>query len=164
MAKIRLVVFDADDVIFSSSSDCYIGQVTLPVRRTGDDILEDATGCKIVLDNEARSILQELRRRGIHVSLDSINRSREATEILHTLQLDNIFEHPRVNFSDKGTNVLEIIRDFREDGIEISPDEVMFIDDVPEFCEDVKKALGGKGVVLQMNKDISKLSELVRFL
>jgi magnesium-dependent phosphatase-1 len=164
MTKIRLVVFDADDVIFSSSSDCYLGQVTLPVRPIGNDTVEDATGCRITLDEEARSVLQDLRRQGIHVSLDSINRSREATEILHALQLEGIFEHPKINFSDKGANMLEILREFRKDGTEISPDEVMFIDDVLEFCLDVKKALGGKGVVLQMNKDISRLSELVRFL
>jgi magnesium-dependent phosphatase-1 len=164
MTKIKLVVFDADDVVFSSSSDCYIGQVTLPLIRIGNDIVKDAAGCKIILDEDVRFVLDELRRRGIHISMDSINRPREAAEVLHTLDLDRLFEHPKINFSDKGANVMEILREFREDGTEISPDEVMFIDDVAEFCQEVKKVLGGKGVVLQMNKDIPRLSDLLGFL
>lgn len=164
MRAIRLVVFDADDVIFSSSSDCYLGQAVLPVRRTDSDTVEDAAGHRIRLDSEARFVLQELRNRGIHVSLNSVNKPREANAIIHILELDRIFEYPKINFSDKGANMLEILGDFNKSNVAIHPDDVMFIDDVAEFCIDVKRALGGKGLVLQMNKDISHLSELLRFL
>jgi magnesium-dependent phosphatase-1 len=164
MTTIKLVVFDADDVIFSSSSDCYLGQATLPVRRIDSDTVEDAIGHRIRLDKEARNVLNELRKRGIHTSLNSINKSREAYEILRVLELDTVFEHSKINFSDKGTNMLKILEDFKKDNVTISPDEVIFIDDVWEFCVEVKRALKGKGVVLQMNKDISHLSELTKFL
>jgi magnesium-dependent phosphatase-1 len=164
MTTIKLVVFDADDVIFSSSSDCYLGQATLPVRRIDSDTVEDAIGHRIRLDKEARNVLNELRKRGIHTSLNSINKSREAYEILRVLELDTVFEHSKINFSDKGTNMLKILEDFKKDNVTISPDEVIFIDDVWEFCVEVKRALKGKGAVLQMNKDISHLSELTKFL
>jgi magnesium-dependent phosphatase-1 len=165
MAKIKLVVFDADDVLFSSSSDCYLGQVRLPIRRLDDETIIDIAGCKIVLDSEARSVLQELRRRGIQASLDSVNRPREACEIIKMLQLDEILKHSKINFGDKGKNILDILQDFKkEDHLEISPDEVMFIDDVEKFCNDVRKALRGRGTVLQYGKDIKHLSELFRFL
>jgi magnesium-dependent phosphatase-1 len=165
MTSIKLVVFDADDVIFSSSSDCYIGQVKLPVRRLDADTVEDAVGRKIRLDKEARPVLQELRKRGIHVSLDSINKPREAGEVIRILELDKVFEHAKINFSDKGANMLKIIQEFKDvDKLEISFDEVMFIDDVEEFCLNVKRTLKGKGVILQMNRDILHLSELLTYL
>jgi magnesium-dependent phosphatase-1 len=164
MTKIRLVVFDADDVIFSSQSDCYIGQVTLPVRRVDGDTVEDAVGHRVKLDKEARDVLSELKRRGIHTSLNSINKSREANEILRALELEKILEHSMINFSDKGSNMLKILEDFKKDNVKISPDEVMFIDDVETFCLDVKRALQGRGIVLQMGKDIRHLSELLEFL
>jgi len=160
-----LVVFDADDTLFSSSSDCYLGQVRLPVRRLDENTVVDTAGCRIILDPEARSVLQELRKRGIHVSLDSVNRHREANEIIRLLELDKTLEHSKINFGDKGNNILEILQDFgREDHLEISPDEVMFIDDVEKFCNDVKRVLRGRGVVLQKGKDIDHLSELLNFL
>jgi magnesium-dependent phosphatase-1 len=113
------------------------------------------------LDEEARKVLHELKGKGIHVSLDSINRPREAEQILRVLELEEFFEHSKINFSDKGHNILEILKDFWEkDNIRISPDEVMFIDDVEQFCLDAKKALKGKGLVLQMGRDIKYLSEL----
>jgi len=165
MARIKLVVFDADDVLFSSLSDCYLGQVTLPVKRADENTVIDTAGCKIILDPETRPVLQELRKKRIHVSLDSTNKPREANEIIKLLDMDKIFEHSKINFNDKGNNILEILQDFeKEDNLKISPDEVMFIDDVEEFCEDVKRALRGRGVVLQKGKDINHLSELFRFL
>ena len=131
MRRIKLVIFDADDVLFSSNSDCYLGQATLPIRRVGIDTLEDSAGCKISLDPEARKVLHDLKERGTHVSIDITNRRRDAEEVLRALELEEIIEHPRINFSDKGYNILEILRDFREkDNLQISPDEVMFIDDV----------------------------------
>jgi predicted phosphatase len=81
------------------------------------------------------------------------------------LELDEMFEHSRINFSDKGDNILEILKDFNEkDNMRISPDEVMFIDDVEQFCLDAMRALKGKGIVLQMGRDISHLSELLEML
>jgi magnesium-dependent phosphatase-1 len=165
MPAIKLVVFDADDVIFSSSSDCYLGQVILPAEKVDLDTVEDAVGCKVRLDPEARRVLSELKSRGVHVSLNSINKPREANEILRLLELDTTFEHPKINFGDKGGNILEILADFeKEDGVRISADEVMFIDDVEQFCLDVRKVLKGRGVVLQMGRDISHLSELLKLL
>jgi magnesium-dependent phosphatase-1 len=165
MPGIKLVIFDADDVLFSSNSDCYLGQVSLPIRRVDEDTIEDSLGRKIKLDPEARTVLHELKRRGIHVSLDSINRPLEAEEVLHFLKLNEVFEHPKINFSDKGKNILEILKDFREkDSVEISPDEVMFVDDVEQFCLDAKRVLKGKGTILQMGKDVSHLSELLEML
>jgi magnesium-dependent phosphatase-1 len=165
MPRIKLVIFDADDVLFSSESDCYLGQIILPIRRVDEDTVEDSAGCRIRLDEEARNVLLELKRRGIHASLDSTNRRREAEEILRMLELDEMFEHSRINFSDKGDNILEILKDFNEkDNMRISPDEVMFIDDVEQFCLDAMRALKGKGIVLQMGRDISHLSELLEML
>jgi magnesium-dependent phosphatase-1 len=130
-----------------------------------EDTVEDSAGCRIRLDEEARNVLLELKRRGIHASLDSTNRRREAEEILRMLELDEMFEHSRINFSDKGDNILEILKDFNEkDNMRVSPDEVMFIDDVEQFCLDAMRALKGKGIVLQMGRDISHLSELLEML
>jgi magnesium-dependent phosphatase-1 len=132
----------------------------------GIDTIEDSVGCKISLDPEARKVLHDLREKGIYVSLDSINRHLEAEEVLRTLELDEIIELPRINFSDKGHNILEILKDFREkDNLEISSDEVMFIDDVEQFCLDAKRVLTGKGIVLQMGRDIiHHLSELLQMI
>ena len=165
MTRIKLVVFDADDVLFSSSSDCYLGQVKLPIRKLDNDSIVDATGCKIMLDPEARLVLAELQRRGIQASLDSVNRPYESNEIIKILQLDRILRYSKINFCDKGKNILDILQEFKKEGhLEISPDEVMFIDDVEKFCNDVRKALRGRGIVLQMGKDIKHLSELFKFL
>jgi magnesium-dependent phosphatase-1 len=142
-----------------------LGQAKLPIRRLNDETIIDATGCRIMLDPEARSVLIELRKRGIQASLDSVNRPREAYEIIKKLGLDRILKHSKINFGDKGNNILEILQDFKKnDHLEISPDEVMFIDDVEKFCNDVRKALRGRGTVLQMGKDIKHLSELCKFL
>ena len=109
-----------------------------------NDTVEDAAGHRIILDSEARSVLHELRKRKVHSSLNSINRPLEAGAVLHILKLDEVFEHAKINFSDKGTNMLRILQDFKEeDDLELSPDEVMFIDDVAEFCLEVKRALKG---------------------
>jgi magnesium-dependent phosphatase-1 len=165
MPRTGLVVFDADDVLFSSASDCYLGQVTLPITRVDEDTIKDSAGCKVRLNDEARTVLQELRKRGIHMSIDSVNRPHEAEEILRVLEIDRFFEHSKINFDDKGHNIIEILSDFKaENDLEISLDEVMFIDDVEQFCLDAKKALKGKGKVLQMGKDIYHLSELLKLL
>jgi magnesium-dependent phosphatase-1 len=165
MQRIKLVIFDADGVLFRSNSDCYLGQASPPLRRVDEDIVEDSVGCRIKLDPQARKVLHELKRRGIHVSLDSTNRHREAEEVLHALKLDELLEHSKINFSDKGSNILEILRDFREkDGLQFSPGEVMFVDDVEQFCLDAKKVLKGRGIILQMGKDVSHLSELLEML
>ena len=165
MARIKLVIFDADDVLFSGDSDCYLGQASLPIRRIDKDTVEDSAGCKIRLDHEARKVLHRLKEKGIHVSLDSINKRREAEEVLHVLELDEILEHSRINFSDKGHNILEVLNDFKEkNNLEISPNEVMFIDDVEQFCLDAKRVLKGRGIVLQMGRDIRSLPELLEML
>jgi magnesium-dependent phosphatase-1 len=110
----------------------------------GIDTLEDSAGCKISLDPKARKVLYELKERGIHVSLYSTNKRREAEEVLRALKLQKIIEHPRINFSDKGYNILEILKDSREkDDLQMSPDEVMFIDDL-EHSSRREKSVKGK--------------------
>lgn len=114
MARIKLVVFDADDVIFSSNSDCYLGQVTLPVKRLDRDLVEDSKRCKIILDEEARAVLSELKKRGIHISLDSVNKLREAETILQVLELGDFFEHRKINLVTRGTTFLRSSRNSRK--------------------------------------------------
>lgn len=116
-----------------------VSSTTPPYRRVDADTVADSQGSVIKLRSDARSVLTELKKRGIALVVISWNNYDRAAEALKALDLFDLFDlliiepHP-----DKDLMFKQLLKWARARGIE--PREVVFVDDNPEMIEKVKRA------------------------
>nr|MDO8063845.1 magnesium-dependent phosphatase-1 [Candidatus Freyrarchaeum guaymaensis] len=159
---IKLVIFDADETLWSVSEG-YASTLVLPLRRVGDDLVVDAYGVRVRLFSGVRELLEELRRRGVIVSLVSANdeEPNKVRLLLEAFGIDRYFAFPQVNWRRKSENVRRVVELVRSRlGFEVSFDEVLFLDDSPFNIEDVRSRCPGVKTI-QVGLDVRDVGEVL---
>ena len=156
---IKLVIFD-DEVLLRGN--CRLGDVLPPQHAAGDTVYDDY-GHSLTLLPGAKHVLEELHQRGIYASLNSTNYAGNAIAVLSLLGIWEWFIFPMINTVEKGLNCQEILRKFRQRGVEIRNEEVIFIEMQAENLESAARLLPGCKA-LQMHKDIFDISDLLLLL
>jgi magnesium-dependent phosphatase-1 len=142
--------------------NCKLGEV-LPPQYISNDTVYDNYGHSITLLPEARHVLDELHKRGIYASLNSTNYAGNAIAVLQLLGIWDWFTFPMINTINKGLNCQEILRRFKQKGVEIKNEEVIYVDTNEENIESALKLLPGCRA-LKMHRDIFNISDLLLLL
>lgn len=158
---IKLVIFDADETLWHVEKG-YASTLVLPLRKVDDDSVIDAVGVKVWLFHGVRELLEELRRRGVIVSLASAN-DEEPNKVKLLLELFEVmryFSFPQVNWQKKSHNIRKIVELVREKlRVNLDFEEVIFIDDSEFNVIDARKECPGIKA-FQIGRDIPSIALL----
>ncbi len=137
---VRLVIFDCDRTLWDHPN---VTALRLPVRRVDDDTVEDADGARVRLRPGVREVLEDLRARGILISVASWNRPEPVLAIFEALGLSGYFTRPKVEHHPyKEQTIARLLDELAGDGIVLRPEEVLFVDDRMMHLDRVRRALG----------------------
>lgn len=159
---VKLVVFDADETLWSVERG-FASTLVLPLRKVDDDVVVDAAGVRVRLFPGVRGLLEELKRRGVLVSLASAN-DEEPNKVEMLLELFGIREYflfPQVCWERKSRSVRKIVELVRGMGVDLEFSEVLFVDDSEYNILDVKGGCPGVKT-LQVGRDIAGVAQLLR--
>jgi magnesium-dependent phosphatase-1 len=155
---IGLVIFDCDNTLWDHDD---VSTLQLPFRKVDDDTVADARGEEVHLAPGARKALEALRRRGILLSIASWNHPEPVFAIFELLGLTGFFMHPKVEFHpNKDRMVAALLEELAAEGIPLSPEEVLFIDDRPEQLRRVREGVGPVRI-LRAGVEITDLREVL---
>jgi magnesium-dependent phosphatase-1 len=155
---IGLVIFDCDNTLWDHDD---VSTLQLPFRKVDDDTVADARGEEVHLAPGARKALEALRRRGILLSIASWNHPEPVFAIFELLGLTDYFVHPKVEFHpNKDRMVAALLEELAAEGVVLSPDEVLFIDDRPEQLRRVREGVGPVRI-LRAGVEITDLREVL---
>lgn len=115
--KIKCVVWDLDNTLW-------------------DGILLEASRNAPKLKDGIRSILQELERRGILLSIASKNSEEDAQKVLETLGIWDLFLVPRINWQPKSVSIQQIAQK-----LNLGLDAFALVDDMPFERDEVAATL-----------------------
>jgi magnesium-dependent phosphatase-1 len=137
---VKLVIFDCDRTLWDHPN---VTALRLPVRRVDDDTVEDAAGVRVRLHPGVREVLEELRRRGILISVASWNRPEPVQAVFDALGLSRYFTRPKVEHHPyKEQTIARLLDELAADGVVLRPEEVLFVDDRMMHLDRVRRALG----------------------
>ena len=158
--NIRLVIFDADKTLWDHPD---ISSSNPPFKRINENTLVDTTGSEIHLYKQVREMLHVLKEQNVIISLASWNTPRPCFEALQKLDLLKYFKHPKVQpHPEKCKMIKELLEDLKEDGIELKPDEILYVDDKSRHLDDVRKQTG-EIRFLQMWVDVKDHLEILEY-
>jgi len=158
--SIKLVIFDADKTLWDHPD---VTSTKPPFQRIDEDTLIDTIGSEIHLYKGVREMLQRLKEQGIIISLASWNTPEPCLEALQKLDLLRYLRHPKVQLHlEKYKMIRELLEDLREEGIEIEPDEILYVDDKSRHLGDVKKQIG-EVRFLQMWVDVKDHPQILEY-
>ncbi len=166
---ISLVVFDGDDTLWYGLDRGYIsgldyrdpGRTDYTFHKLDEYHIQRNDGQRFRLFPEVRSLLPELVRRSVLISLASYNHKQPLLDALRAFEIDYFFDHPAIEWSSrKDQMVRQILRDFTRDGYLVSPETTLFIDD-DHFGRYRQQMASIKVHFLQKGVDILDLSELL---
>lgn len=159
--NIKLVIFDADKTLWDHPD---ISSSNPPFKRINEDTLVDTTGSEIHLYKQVREMLQGLKEQNVIISLASWNTPKPCFEALQQLDLLKHFKHPKVQPHPKKHKMIkELLEDLKEDGIEVKPDEILYVDDKKKHLDDVRKQTG-EIRFLQMWVDVKDHLEILEYI
>jgi FkbH-like protein len=121
--KIKCVVWDLDQTLW-------------------DGILVESGGTMPKLKDGVRSILEELDRRGILLSIASKNSEEDARKALESLGIWQLFLAPRINWQPKSASIRQIA-----DKLNLGLDSFAFVDDMPFERDEVAAALPSVAII-----------------
>ena len=156
---IRLVVFDCDRTLWDHED---VSALQPPFRKVDSETAADAQGIPVRLYPGVRDVLETLRRRGIICSVASWNRPEPVYAILDLLDLRGFLTHPKVEFHPNKDRMIEsLLRELRDEGIDLRPQEVLFVDDRARNLHIVRGAIGPIET-LQPGVDFTDFREVLR--
>ncbi len=166
---ISLVVFDGDDTLWKGVDGGYISGTIYPDYDRDDFtfhplkplLIQRDDGLRFQLFPEVPTVLSELARRGVLVSLASYNHHKPLMGTLQAFNLIGYFQHLAVEWnSRKDKMLISILRSFTKDGYLVSPDTTLFIDD--DYRGIYRGQMASIGVhFLQKGVDIQDLNDLL---
>jgi len=158
---IRLIVFDCDQTLWDHPD---VSRLRLPFVAKGSDSVRDQDGVIVTLYPGVRNLLHELLRRGYILSIASWNDPEAAFQPLRLMGLWPLFRYPKADLQiEKADMIAETLRDLEADGIPLSPDQVVLLDDNSHHIEAVPTRLPGIHV-LHMWHDPKRHDELLAWL
>jgi magnesium-dependent phosphatase-1 len=158
---IRLIIFDCDLTLWNHED---ASELKHPLTLVSADTLEDTRGTRVTLFPQVRGVLAELEQRGYLLSVCSWNRPEPVMEMLRLFGIRRHFRHPKAEYHpNKGAMIADMLGEFAAEGIRLSPDQVVFIDDRTLHTEEILQRLPGLHVV-QMWVDVKDHNDLLRWL
>ena len=158
---IRLIVFDADLTLWDHPD---VSSLKIPFRRIEQDLIIDSCGTKFGLYRDIRALLQQLKKRKITVSLATWNKPENVEEALRRLEIDHFFDYVEAeSHPDKHNLIRNILSRLSEDGVQLVPMEILYIDDRDIHLTDIRRAIG-EIFFVQMWKDIEKPLDILALL
>jgi len=158
---IKLVIFDADKTLWDHHN---ISEFEGEVRKIEKDIIVDAKGNKLKLAEGVRETLEFLKKMKVIIGMATWNYEDKLIKILELLEIkayfDIIISKP---FPYKFIMIKEIIRILTEKGINVKPEEIIFIDDRRQHFGYVW-FYDGNIKCIEMWKDVKSFSELLELL
>ncbi len=167
--SISLVVFDGDDTLWYGLDGGYVSGVDYQdVGR--DDYTFHALDTLRILRNDGQrfqlypevpTLLAELARRDILISLASYNHPTATLNAIKTFGILPYFQHATIQWSSQKDRMLQsILKQFAQDGYEVEPGQTLFIDD--DRPGEYRRQMASIGVAfLQKGADIDNLSSLL---
>lgn len=158
---IRLVVFDADGTLWEHSD---ISSLTPPFDKIDENTLVDRNGIEIRLFSQVRELLDELKARGLIVSMASWNKPEPVFEALRKFGITDYFTHPKVEFHpNKHEMMRKLLADLEAEGTAVKPEEILYVDDQTWHIEKVRREIGAVKF-LQFGTDIVDIRDVLKFL
>ena len=157
---IRLVILDGDGVVWDHPD---LSALTPPFRRLGPDRLVDSEGRGASLTQGIRKLLKGLAERGVIIALASWNRPEPVREALQQFGIQPYFRvvaaepHP-----DKHRMIERILRRLMEEGVEVAPHQILYVDDRRIHLGEIRRAIG-RVHFLQMHVDVKDPAEILEY-
>ena len=105
-----------------------------------------------------------MKEQNVIISLASWNAPEPCYEALQKLDLLKYFKHPKVQpHPEKHKMIKELLEDLKEDGIDVKPDEILYVDDKSRHLDDIRKQTGMIRF-LQMWVDVKDHLEILGYL
>ena len=150
--SIKLVVLDLDGTLWDHPD---VSVLIPPFRRLDNDSAEDTEGRMVRLYAGMRELIEELDRRGVLLSIASWNKPEPVYELLKLFELDSFFRHPMVQFHpDKDRMVRELLAKLEKEGVDVKPEEILYVDDHDWHLAEIKETVGLVNF-LHMWKDVN---------
>jgi HAD superfamily phosphatase (TIGR01681 family) len=137
----KLIAFDGDDTLWQPLSGLFLSDRTAtdsvgrhefafyPSESDPDLAVRD-DGARFALRPEAREVIDELKRRGVLVGLISYNHEENVRRVLEAFGLLAEFDYVVAEWhTNKDQMISRMLAEARREGHEISPGEVVLVDD-----------------------------------
>jgi len=159
--RIRLVILDADRTLWDHPD---ISSLTLPFKKVDKNSLIDAKGEAISLFDGIIDLLKGLKERGLIISLVTWNKPEHVDEAIHLLEIDKFFKFVEVEFTpNKHLLVARILARLSEEGVQLEPHEILYVDDQTRHLKDIYDK-AGTVIFLQMWEDVKEPCEILTYI
>ena len=168
----RLVAFDGDHTLWTPLDGVCLSDRT-PTDATGWPhftykpisaaplIVERDDGARFALRAEARSVFEELRRRGMLVGVISYNHEANVRAILQAFGLYDLVDYVVAEWhTNKDDMLRKMLQVTERDGHKLSPADLLLVDDDPEGLYKAQCAKMGVGFVC-FGSEIKSLDEVL---
>ena len=156
---IRLVIFDCDRTLWHHED---VSSLDLPFHKVDDETVADARGIPVRLFSGVRDVLEALGRSGVVCSVASGNHPEPVLAVLDLLDLRRFFTHPKVEFHPhKDRMVRALLAELRDEGVDVHPEEILFVDDRARNLDAVRAAIGPIET-MQPGVDFTDFREVLR--
>ncbi len=158
---VRLVILDCDLTLWDHAN---VSALVAPLTQIDADTVKDAQGSEVRLVPGTRELLRELRTRGILTSIASWNDPVPVFMLFELFGLAEYFTHPKVEpHPYKERTIGALLEEFAAEGIQLQPDEVLYVDDRALHLRRVRDAHGPIRTV-RPGTDVFDLREVARYL
>jgi len=150
---IKLVVFDLDETLWTMRG--YVSEMVLPFKKVDNNTLVDARGVSLTLFPWVREALSFLKSKGVLIACASYNYFEQAHKALQMLGLIEFFDSLKIELCDKEVLIEQLLKEHN-----LKPSQVLFIDDNPEWIDDVKYHFDKQINTILFTKDLNILKLL----
>lgn len=155
---IRLIVLDADRTIWDHHN---VTELRGPFKLVSREVAEDANGVKVKLNYKLVDFLEFVSKKGILVSLASWNEPKNVFELLSLFGIDKYFVFPMAEpHPNKYIMIQKIVSKLKQEGVYISPDEILYIDDRDIHLNEIREKVGNVKF-LRFGTDIKNWQEAI---
>lgn len=165
--EIKHVILDADDTIWDIKPFGLAGNCPLPIEKHSETHFtakanashqEEGLRLHIGLKPGLLETLDELKKRGIGVSVASHNPDRHVNNMLKSMGLHDKFDRILSTYmADKDQMVAAIAK-----AVDVPEENILFVDDSVSNVEDV--ALGTDAMAVVMGIDVAGLDEVLKII
>lgn len=164
--RFKLILVDGDETLWKFDSQEFIWASLLkqPLKPRTDDSLLDQDASILLLTKDARKFLKWCKEEGRLVNLMTHNDFHIVADVLDILDLWDFFIRPKISWKRKNKQLRELLEEMHDQGISVSPSEILMVDDNPENYNDVESEFGNEITFLQMGLDIADFGELMEYI
>ncbi len=138
--EVKLVALDLDGTLW----DCEdVSLLTPPFRRVREGVIVDSKGREVRVREGVEDFLKWCVAKGLILVTLSWNDPRKALEALRALGLLKYFRYHAIEYHPrKYEMLLKLLRRLRDEGINVGPEEVVYVDDRGIHVDDIIKHIG----------------------